>query len=49
MLPFFGARSVAMVDVLDESWFTSPMNERRSVRLEGVGNLAIACVMDGSI
>ena len=38
-----------MVDVLDESWFTSPMNERRSVRLEGVGNLAIACVMDGSI
>jgi len=49
MSPSFGARSVAMVDVLDKSWFTSPMNECRSVRLEGFGNLAVACVMDGSI
>ena len=44
-----GAVSVAKADVLDKSWFTSPMNERRSVRLDGGGKLAIACVMDGSI
>ena len=44
-----GAMSVARADVLDESWFTSPMNERRSVLLDGSGNLAIACVMEGSI
>ena len=44
-----GARSVAMVEVLDESWFTRPIKERRPVRLEGVRKLGIASVIEGSI
>ena len=38
-----------MVLLLDESWFTSPIKDRSAVRLDGVGNLAIAFVMAGSI
>ena len=38
-----------MLDVDDDSWLTTPMKERRSVRLVGVGKLSIACVIDGSI
>ena len=38
-----------MVEVLEESWFTRPIKERRSVQLEGVGKSAIASVIEGSI
>ena len=39
-----GARSGASASVLVESWFASPKNDRRLVRLDGVGNLEIASV-----
>ena len=44
-----GAKSAATVSVLAKSWLTSPKKERRSVRLVGVGNLAIASVNDWSM
>ena len=39
-------RGRTRVAVLAGSWFARPMNDRRSVRLLGVGNLAIASVID---
>ena len=44
-----GASTVARSLVLEASWFTRPQNERRSVRLLGVGKLAMASVMPGLI
>ena len=41
-----GAKRCASVSVLAESWLARPTNERRSVRLVGVGKLEIASVMD---
>ena len=43
-----GLRMWAMVLVLADSWLASPMKERRSVRLDGVGKLAMASAMWGS-
>ena len=43
-----GVRRLAIVAVVDESWLTNPTNERRSVRLVGVGKFVIASMMDGS-
>ena len=40
-----GANTFAMSLVLEESWLTRPKKERRSVRMLGVGNCAIASVM----
>ena len=39
-------RSGATVFVLIENWLASPKNDRRSVWLDGVGNLEIASVID---
>ena len=44
-----GANSGAMVSVQAESWLTNPKNDRRSVRLVGVGNCSIASVIAGSV
>ena len=44
-----GANSGSMVSVQAESWLTNPKNERRSVRLVGVGNCSIASVIAGSV
>ena len=41
-----GASSPAKVAVLADSWLASPTNDRRSVRVVGVGNLAIASMID---
>ena len=40
-----GAKRWASVSVLAESWLARPTNERRSVRLVGVGKLEIADVV----
>ena len=44
-----GARSPARADVLADNWFASPKKDRKSVRLEGVGNIDIAVVIELSI
>ena len=44
-----GARRLATIAVVEESWLTSPTNDRRSVRLAGVGKLVMAWTMEGSM
>ena len=41
-----GVSSPASVAVLADSWFARPTKDRRSVRLVGVGNLAMASMID---
>ena len=41
-----GVSSPASVAVLADSWFVRPTKDRRSVRLVGVGNLAMASMID---
>lgn len=41
-----GMSSPASVVVLEDSWFARPTKDRMSVRLVGVGNLAIASMID---
>lgn len=40
-----GANAVVIFLVLEASWLTSPQKERKSVRLLGVGKLAMASVI----
>ena len=41
-----GSSSPASESVLADSWLANPKKARRSVRLEGVGNLAMASVIN---
>ena len=41
-----GMSSPACVAVLADSWFARPTKDLRSVRLVGVGNLAMAVMID---
>ena len=43
-----GVSREAMAFVLDESWLKSPKNDRKSVRLVGVGNCVMESVMQWS-
>ena len=38
-----GSRSCTTVSVLEDNWLTKPQNDRRSVRLAGVGNWYCLC------